>query len=456
MHTNEVRVAQSPYDPELFVPHTKEHAYCRKYRMNISRLPNGATIIAVPRNVEDVLNLTVKFNFPTGSYFDPPGKSGLHHFVEHILAGKTRQIAKLSDSESNANTSNSFITTVNWGVAHPDVPDYGVWPVFSTIKNQLISPLAARVDPVRVIQVEKEVIKGEIHRAQYSHEYQSANIVNEILYSPKNPLRTNTLGTIEDVDSITQNDVEEFVEERLLPDGLVVTIFTEGEDRILNKALREIIDLVSDLSLSGKKSQPHDLSLYELVNPDFKANEVYIRNTGLHNNTSNVRFIWPIAIPVALSVEACAFEIIFGQMIGKFEHFIRESGLTSYVQFGLIDGGYKNKFGHLGLDTPSREDLMEDMVERLLPAVRDELYQKLDDAELKRLIEKNEKNRRAVPMLKSELLEKATLGLQTNGCLLDAEKIWERYRSLKEEDLRDWRDRILDIKPVVAIIGDIR
>ena len=126
---------------DIFVPEGQEDEYCRKHNIEFRRLPNGAVILGTPRKVEDKMHATVEFIFPTGAYFDPPGRSGLHHFLEHIITNGPAFRAIEDHRHVSARASvETFTLLAPNNAANSGFPDYGIWPSLHSIREILDDP----------------------------------------------------------------------------------------------------------------------------------------------------------------------------------------------------------------------------------------------------------------------------------------------------------------------------
>lgn len=72
----------------ILVPQHLEKEYARDHGIEYRTLDNGIVMLGMSRTVSDRAHTSLKFAMPSGAYFDPADKSGLHHFMEHIVTSE--------------------------------------------------------------------------------------------------------------------------------------------------------------------------------------------------------------------------------------------------------------------------------------------------------------------------------------------------------------------------------
>lgn len=190
-------------DPNLFVPPDKEEEYCKANHIELRRLPNGITLISATRQVEDIAYAEIRFNFPTGSYFDPLGKTGIYHLFEHLISKVPLEQARRYRAYYNAETSTDELNVLLNGVANYKVKDIGIWPVLPSVYQQLAEPIKTIGNLDQTLETEKMVVFGEINESQADHGRLVADYENVCLFDETNPFRIKPLGTKADLKSIT-------------------------------------------------------------------------------------------------------------------------------------------------------------------------------------------------------------------------------------------------------------
>src|SRR5204862_6784157 len=135
-------------------------------------------------------------------YFDPKGKSGIHHLFEHLSAFTPLKIAQKHHTYFNATTSSQEVRLIARGTANPQVMNYGLWNVLPDIIRQIIPPYEFTEKLSGILEKEKEVVFNEINEDQANHNSHVRKAIDAIVLDSSNPIRTNTMGKKEDMESI--------------------------------------------------------------------------------------------------------------------------------------------------------------------------------------------------------------------------------------------------------------
>jgi predicted Zn-dependent peptidase len=202
----------------------------------IGRLPGGANILW--EHVESSLTCSLGFFFATGSRYDPPGKAGTAHLVEHLVFKGTRNhtaasLARLVDrvgGDLNAWTDReemAFTCSVPaeaWPTAVDALCELCLYPTF----------------PPDEFEREKEVIRNEILASledpeELSYDYFLQNT------SPGDWSRP-VAGTEKSLASISLDDARHWWEQLGSTDRLTVCVSGGIDPDLINKALHERLE----------------------------------------------------------------------------------------------------------------------------------------------------------------------------------------------------------------------
>jgi zinc protease len=183
------------------------------------RLANGLKALVLPRASSPIAVFDIYY--PAGSVNDTPGKSGLAHFVEHMLfkgtarfpKGYIDRLAFLASGQSNAETGEDF---THYWFALPTER----WELALAIEADRM--LGARFEPAEV-EAERQVIGEERARELGSPagRLDQAHLAMSYLVHPyRNPI----LGWPEDLANTSAEDLAKFHRRHYLPDGAVVVV----------------------------------------------------------------------------------------------------------------------------------------------------------------------------------------------------------------------------------------
>lgn len=202
-----------------------------KGRINMSKriLPNGVRVLS--HSMEHTRSVSIGVWVEAGSRYESAKEAGMAHFIEHMLfKGTTTRSAKelaiafdKIGGNSNAYTSKEqtcYYTRVLDSYAHQAVE-----LLADMLWNSVFDP--------QEIEREKQVIIEEIHMVEDTpddsvHEYLWAGIYD------KHPLAQPILGTIETVNTFTQEELIAFYKRMYYPSRIIVSVAGNIDDRLLD------------------------------------------------------------------------------------------------------------------------------------------------------------------------------------------------------------------------------
>jgi zinc protease len=186
-------------------------------------LANGLDVILHQDDSDPVVAVAVLFN--VGSNREVPGRTGFAHFFEHMLFQNSENVGKgqffkvINDlgGEFNGGTSNDF--TVYYEVIPKDALEQILW-MESDRMGFLINTVTAPV-----LENEKEVVKNEkrqrVDNVPYGH---TGYVVDKTLYPADHPYHWQVIGSLEDLQAATIEDVKEFYDKWYGPNNATVVI----------------------------------------------------------------------------------------------------------------------------------------------------------------------------------------------------------------------------------------
>ena len=191
----------------------------RRLEVQERTLCNGLRVVLAP--FEDASVVVTDLHYPVGSVDDPPGRTGIAHFVEHMLfKGSARYPKGTIDratvhggGQSNADTTE-------------DLTHY--WFAFPAQRWRLPLDLeadrmtAAIFEPEEV-EIERRVIEKERAREHIPGPRRLDQVLLTVAYL-RHPYRNPIVGWPDDFARIDVGDIEDFYQTHYRPDGAVLTI----------------------------------------------------------------------------------------------------------------------------------------------------------------------------------------------------------------------------------------
>ena len=193
-------------------------------------LKNGLSVVSVEDHSSP--NITVMVTYNVGSKNDPDKRNGFAHLFEHLMFKSTKnlkseQMDRLTEDvggNNNANTSD-------------DVTNY-----FENIPSNYLETLlwaeAERMQNLNVdegnFKSERAVVQEEFRQSVLAQPYGQFYEAIQKLSFNKSPYKRTTIGTIEDLDSASLEDVKNFYKTFYRPDNATLIVVGDFDQTQLN------------------------------------------------------------------------------------------------------------------------------------------------------------------------------------------------------------------------------
>ena len=285
---------------------------------------NGLTVALSP--MPDARSAAISFFVAAGNRFESEEKSGVSHFIEHMVfkgttSRSTEMIAEESDimgGQLNAYTSKEYTCFYSRALYEH------VGKTLHLMSDMICNPLFRDSD----IETEKGVILEEIGMYEDSPEELCADLVTALCY--KNlPLGFNILGTRESVMKMTGGDLRAYMEKTYVPERIVVSICGAYDKK-------EVLDILK-YYFGGRKNTGYPLKYgnircsggFSLCRKDIEQTQICVCFNGLD-----------ISSPLRT---ACSFfsTIVGGASSSRINRRIRE-------ELGLAYSAYSFSSSYLG------------------------------------------------------------------------------------------------------------
>src|SRR3989344_6751150 len=438
----------------LLVPEDQVEAYLDRYNIVVKHLPNGITIVGGNRNIEDAAYTEMDITFPSGAYFDPPDKKGILHVYEHLIAGRAVSVSKRSDGKSNAHTTMHEIAIQAEGVSNPRVLDYGYWPIMPAIYSELVNNQLPNKE--RLEKEKQEVLSEYAERLARKHVEDIKKFRRRVFYGETNPASWD-IDTPEGVRAITVEDIAQLHERILMPEGVYVRVQTQGDMSLLNRVVEDLEDNLVRMPSSDLKPLVFDQALYQRLNPDFKPGEFYLFDSGSKSVMVELNFAWMLP-SVSYDSRTWALAKLWPEIGSRFWMRTRERG-AGYSAGSLHMDPYDGPRDHtqavfLYTDIISR-DHIEDTAKQVMDDIRSSILETLNDEEIEDLIYRIKRPIEAIPLAVNQRLLDVLQGLKFYGRPIKSEYGRTVLKSVSKEEIKYWRDRLIDEPPAFLVMGDL-
>ncbi len=182
-------------------------------------LESGLKAIVIPSRQSPIV--VCDLTYPAGSFDDPPGLSGVAHFVEHMLFKGTKRFPKgridrlVAESAGHSNAESSEDSTRYWFAFPSDS-----WEIALEIEADRMH--AARFDR-REVELERRVIREERSRELDTPQGRLDQALFAQMYQ-RHPYRNPIVGWPEDLARIGDRDLRAFYRAHYRPQGAVLVV----------------------------------------------------------------------------------------------------------------------------------------------------------------------------------------------------------------------------------------
>ncbi len=228
------------------------------------RLANGLRVIMAEDHLAPVVGINIWY--AVGSKHEVPGKTGFAHLFEHVMfqgsahVGKAEHIALVQAAGGTMNGTTWFDRTNYFETLPSHQLELALWLEADRMATLLDALNQENLDNQR------EVVKNEKRWSHDNRPYGSWNEkLSAHLFPPEHPYHHTTIGSMEDLDAASLEDVQAFFRTWYAPDNAVLAIvgdFEPGQARAWveryfgaippNGSFPSLGDLSLPLSLGGE------------------------------------------------------------------------------------------------------------------------------------------------------------------------------------------------------------
>jgi predicted Zn-dependent peptidase len=197
-------------------------------RFTDERLPNGLRVILAEDHLAPVVGVNIWYD--VGSKHEVPGKTGFAHLFEHVMfqgsanVGKAEHIALVQAAGGTMNGT-TWLDRTNYFETLPSHQlELALWLEADRMGTLLEALSQENLDNQR------EVVKNEKRWSYDNRPYGSWNEkLQAHLFPPEHPYHHPTIGSMEDLDAASLDDVKEFFRTYYAPNNAVLVIVGDFE-----------------------------------------------------------------------------------------------------------------------------------------------------------------------------------------------------------------------------------
>jgi predicted Zn-dependent peptidase len=192
------------------------------------RLPNGLRLIIAEDHLAPVVAVNIWYN--VGSKNEVPGKTGFAHLFEHVMFQGSRNVAKaehiaLVQAAGGTMNGTTWLDRTNYFETMPSHQlELALWLEADRMGTLLDALSQENLDNQR------EVVKNEKRWSYDNRPYGSWNEkLQAHLFPPEHPYHHTTIGSMEDLDAASVEDVSEFFRTYYAPNNAVLSVVGDAD-----------------------------------------------------------------------------------------------------------------------------------------------------------------------------------------------------------------------------------
>ncbi len=217
-------------------------------------LPNGLVVLLAPD--PSASSVLVWTSFRAGALYEPPGRSGLAHLVEHLMASGPTPDTDYDDLLERRrarayNATTDFDEMRFLSVVPPEELPLALW-----IAADRLATLPGLLDPARVEQSRRVVLEERALRNVDAPYGLAREQLYSRLFARPHPLHGGVIGTPEELAAVTVDDVRAFVAERLVPANGILTVVGRFDPAVARRLVEEGLGRLP----GGRRSAPPRLA----------------------------------------------------------------------------------------------------------------------------------------------------------------------------------------------------
>ena len=192
------------------------------------QLPNGLRVILSPDHRAPIV--AVNLWYDVGSKHEKPGRTGFAHLFEHMMFQGSANVAKgehfaLVQQAGGTLNASTWLDRTNYFETLPSHElELGLWLEADRLGGLLAAMTQEKLDNQR------EVVKNERRWSVDNQPYGSWDErIQALVFPPEHPYHHSTIGSMEDLDAASLEDVSQFFATFYAPNNAVLTVAGDFE-----------------------------------------------------------------------------------------------------------------------------------------------------------------------------------------------------------------------------------
>ena len=233
-------------------------------------LPNGLRVVLSPDDRAPIV--AVNLWYDVGSKHEKPGRTGFAHLFEHLMFQGSANVAKgehfslLQAAGGTSNASTWFDRTNYFETLPSHELELALWLESDRLASLLPAITQEKLDNQR------EVVKNERRWSYDNQPYgRWAERLHELVYPAEHPYHHQPIGSIEDLNAASLEDVQEFFATYYAPNNAVLTVAGDIDSAA---ALALIEKHFGPIPANPALPPPPDVSIAPLIGRELRDEQV--------------------------------------------------------------------------------------------------------------------------------------------------------------------------------------
>ena len=198
-------------------------------RFSERRLPNGLRVIVAPDHLAPVVEINIWY--VVGSRHEQPGRTGFAHLFEHFMFQGSRHVSKtehfsIIQSAGGVNNATTYFDRTNYFETLPSHQyELALW-----LEADRMATLLDALDQEN-LDNQREVVKNEKRQSYDNRPYGSFyEKLMAAVFPPEHPYHHTPIGSMEDLNAASVEDVTNFFRKWYAPNNAVLSIVGDVDE----------------------------------------------------------------------------------------------------------------------------------------------------------------------------------------------------------------------------------
>ncbi len=229
--------------PLTTVPAPAQETLVPQLGVEVYQLDNGLKVALCPD--DSTPRTTVCVAYHVGSKNERAGLTGFAHFFEHMMFRGTRNVPNFDVPLQEAGGSPNAFTTEDVTVYFETIPNsYLQRALYMEAERMAFLPSA--LDPQK-FDTEREIVKNERRQRMENVPYGLADeTISSFVYPKGHPYSWSVIGTMQDLDNATLDDLRQFFYEFYHPGNATLTVVGNFETKQTKQWIEEYFGVIAE------------------------------------------------------------------------------------------------------------------------------------------------------------------------------------------------------------------